>query len=113
MGGGRVAGVDRAFVDIELRLVGDVAHCACLRSGAVQSSLRTFQHLDSSEVGSVDVEVSSGKLYRLIVEIDGHIGKSPGATHDLASLVSGGEAPQVNLVLSRSDARGSHVGQIP
>ena len=112
MGRRGVARVDRPFVYIELRLVGDVAHRACLRTGAVQSSLRAFQHLDSRQIRRIYVEIAPEKLYRLIIEIDRHIGEGTGSTDHLAALVRGCQAPHVHLVLSRSNTRGRYIGQI-
>jgi hypothetical protein len=73
--GDAVAGLDIAFGDVELGLVGDVADHAGLGAGAEQRALRAFENFDALEVGGVDVEVAGRQLAGLIVQVDGDVGE--------------------------------------
>jgi len=60
--GRRVSGVRRRFRFIELRLVRDVRQRPCLCAGSEERALRTFQYLDTLEIGGVDIKVAARKL---------------------------------------------------
>src|SRR5690606_6866298 len=54
-------------------LVGDQPHRAGLRTSAEQCPLRSRQHLDAREVGSIDVEISAAGTDRLLVQVEGNV----------------------------------------
>ncbi len=59
MRGRRITRIDVTFGHVDFRLVGDVAHHSGLCTGAEQCSLRALEHLDTLDIGRVDVEISA------------------------------------------------------
>ena len=110
--GGRVAGRYVRFDAIELGLVRDVANDAGLRTGAEQRALRAFEHLDTLEVGGIDVEVTPGQLSGLVVEIDRDIGEAADHPGSLQGADGRRQAAHVDVVLAGAEALRRDVRQV-
>src|SRR5258708_27876177 len=67
-----VTGIDVAFGDVELRLVGDVTQHPGLCAGAEQRALRSFENLDALAVCGVDVQTPAAPFAGLILPSDGN-----------------------------------------
>ena len=93
-----------------VRLLGDDAHRAGLRTGAVQGALRTSQRLDPLDVVHVDVERALDGGDRLLVKI--HADAGPRAR--MVAVATAGDAAHIHLHETRPGehaAAGGAVGQ--
>ena len=70
MGRRLVGGRHVGFGDVELWLVGDIAHHAGFRACAEYRALRTLEDFDALQVRGVDVEVAARQRAGLVVEVD-------------------------------------------
>ncbi len=75
VGGRRIAGIDSAFGDVELRLVGDIANHAGFRARAEQRPLRALEDLDALEIRRVDIEIASRQLCGLVIKVHRDVGE--------------------------------------
>ena len=90
MSGRRIAGIDVAFGDVELRLVGDIANDARFRAGAEQRPLRAAQYFDAVEIedcweGVDGTEADVARLDRRVVDVDAG-GRGAGRRIDAADV---------------------------
>lgn len=74
--GGAVTRGNVTLGHAHLRLVRDVANDTGLRPRAEQGSLGSLQDFDALQVRCIHVEVSAGELTRLVVQIEGDVGKT-------------------------------------
>ena len=111
--GHAVTSGNAALRHVELRLVRDIADHAGLSSRTEQSSLRALEDFDALEVRCVHIQVATGQLTRLLVQIDGNVWKPVDRAAGLSCHVSGAETPHEDLVLARPRGRCGHIGQVP
>ena len=111
--GAGAAAIEGAAERLEIRFVGDVAQHAGLCAGAEQRALRSLQYFDPVQVHRVDVQVMSGHLGGLIVEVDRDVGEGADAAAALAALVTAdAEAAYEYVLLAGAEAGERHIGKL-
>ena len=111
MGRRAVGGLDVAFGDVQLRLVGDVPHHAGLRAAAEQRTLRALEDLDALQVRHVDIDVARGEGHRAVIEIERDIRKRGDRCARLVAGKACAQAAHVDVAVAGAIAAVGHVRQ--
>ena len=110
--GDRIRAELRVAVELlKVRLVRDQADVAGLGTGPEQRALGTGEHLDARQVRRVHVDIAARLRQRLLVQVEGDVGREARHTGDRQVGRGGGDAANVDGVLARSAAAGGHAGQ--
>src|SRR5204863_1389407 len=93
----------------DLRLIGNVADRARLRSGAEEGSLRTAQDLDAVQVEEVDVRREERERDHRLIEVNAHLLLH---TRLIADDLAGGNAADGDLALPRAEVLDREAGDV-
>jgi hypothetical protein len=102
-------GLDRTVIDLQPRLIGDVADGAADRPRAEQRALRTTQGLDPVQVEQVDVGREQRQRDHRLVEIDPDLLLYPGL---VADHLPGRDAADRHLALARAQVLDRQAGDV-